>query len=75
MVLLCFFFMCMGVVFKLHGCASFSLVPEGGHGGGGGGCLYGQRTFKVCLKEYLFGQIAFCSVYDDYLFSGSCVSV
>ena len=29
--------MCVGVLFKLHGCASFSLAPKGGLGGGGGG--------------------------------------
>ena len=54
MVLLCliFFFMCVGVLFKLHGCALFSLAPEEGRGGGG--CLYCQRTFKVCLKETFF---------------------
>ena len=49
---------CVGLLFKLHGCASFSLAPKGGRGGGGGGGgggnLYCHRTFKVCLKEYLF---------------------
>ena len=73
--------MCVGLLFKLHGCASlFSLAPKGGRGGD----LYCHRTFERvpflnCGKDLgqldSCGQIVPCSGYDDYLFGGSCVSV